>query len=188
MMDILEVESAKYDKMWNGRYKVAPSPGLAAVPAALEWFGPDRPASVIDFGCGSGAAMDAMASAGMQPRGVDITNTGFQSKLPLVVAPLWDIPDFVPPADNAFSVDVLEHLPPDKVEAAIGNMARLCLRSAFLRISLREDYGGKKEGLNLHLTIKPVEWWVGMVEGVFNMVGWDSPSPDVVQIRCRRRG
>lgn len=61
--------------------------------------------------------------------------------------------------DWVVALDVLEHLPPNRVEPALANIAKLAKRGAFFLIATRPDKGGKKIGETLHLSVHGDEWW-----------------------------
>ena len=82
--------------------------------------------------------------------------------------------------DWAISIDVMEHIPTDKVFDAIKNIAGLVnIGGAFL-ISTRPDRGGKKIGETLHMTVKPPLWWIRKFEAGFETEG---SRPDVKLLR-----
>ena len=86
----------------------------------------------------------------------------------------------LPFADHAFdaiiSSDVLEHLAPDEVETATREIARVARRWLFLKVSnrkdhrgthlprLAEEHGNQSVPASLHLTIKPMRFWVEAFE------------------------
>lgn len=62
--------------------------------------------------------------------------------------------------DFAVSTDVMEHIPPEKVDAVLENIAKRA-KSCFFQISLNPsgDRDEEKYGGHLHLTVERPEWW-----------------------------
>lgn len=177
-----KMEAAKYEKMWAGHYRGAPSPGLACVEKAHKFFGNPmfRGCLLFDFGCGSGKATKAFNDLGYNAIGIDHAINAVETDIVFVRSSLLELPPLMRP-QYSFCVDVLEHIPTDHVDdvlAVIGS----CEEAAFLQISLREDYGGKKIGETLHLTVKPKEWWLDKVELYFNIQRYETPAQDVLEL------
>lgn len=67
----------------------------------------------------------------------------------------------VPWPDGQFDVavcsDVLEHIAPDRVPAAVGEIARVVRHVAFIGIPLSSSVNN---GVELHLSKYPADWWV----------------------------
>jgi len=159
MMETAAREKEKYDRM----HKVpgySPGPGLAHVRTA-EGYMP-RGCSVIDFGTGTGDAALAFLSRGFDAWAVDISKEGLRHDLgkKFLQGPLWALPDGLPAADWGFCCDVMEHIPPNKVEESLRQMAGR-VANCFFAISGVPDSWGKKIGETLHLTVKPADWWAG---------------------------
>lgn len=58
-----------------------------------------------------------------------------------------------------FSNDVLEHIDEKYVDAALSEMKRVCTHSLYLSICPTPSKNKSREGENLHLTVRPKEWW-----------------------------
>lgn len=145
-------EQAKYRKMWDQPEYRRWSPGEDSSGEAMEVFGRS---SIIDFGCGEGRALDKFLAAGMEATGVDLVALHGAS----VEACLWDLPVSLKPASWGFCADVMEHIPEDKVDAVLSNIAAKVRKGCYFRISTVPDGMGKLIGETLHLTVKPSSWW-----------------------------
>ena len=64
----------------------------------------------------------------------------------------------LPRFDWALAIDMLEHLPTERVQPALLNIREISSNGVFL-ISTRADRGGKKIGTTLHMTVRPPAWW-----------------------------
>lgn len=159
--DLDASEPEKYRRMWaNPAYRKW-SPGedkSRAIQAALGID--DRPATVIDFGCGTGRLAHRLA-AFHSVTGVDFADNCLdaevraEGRFPLVVANLWD---YRGSAEVGVCTDVMEHIPTEKVDAVLANIAASVQRAAFT-ISFVPDNFGRSIGQPLHLTVKPPAWW-----------------------------
>lgn len=154
-------ERAKYEKMWAlPAYRDDDATAHAqAARAAL----PMRPGeSVIDFGAGAGYASAALLDAGYRVLAVDIAANALApaiaARVPLLLASLWDLPVAIA-ADWGFCSDVMEHVPPDRVDDVLATIRRATRRATYFSISLRPDGCGVLIGEALHLTVQPLDWW-----------------------------
>jgi hypothetical protein len=62
--------------------------------------------------------------------------------------------------DWVYCCDVLEHIPPEHVDASLDAIARLARRGAFLQIALWPENWGRAIKQDLHLTVQSAEWWL----------------------------
>jgi len=71
-----------------------------------------------------------------------------------------DLEKKIPVAANyGYCVDVMEHIPPDKVDLVLDNILRAA-NHVFFSISMEPDNCGQLVGEQLHLSIRPYEWWL----------------------------
>ncbi|MDM0041874.1 class I SAM-dependent methyltransferase [Variovorax sp. J22R193] len=157
-MDHTAAERSKYQKIWTvDGYRVR-SPGLRHLPGALEWMQPEAGASITDWGSGSGQASDAMHKLGFDVRMVDIAANAYRGDLKVIEACLWELPEDMPATDYGFCADVMEHLPPEKVEAVLQQIAARTRKKCYFQIALFRDHTFTEAG-PLHLSVFPPEWW-----------------------------
>ena len=111
----------------------------AEVSAYILWrfFGDGR---VLDVGCAMGWVVECLREAGLDAQGVDFSHFAVQGAAPGarghitqgdLVAGL-DFPDAC--FDTIAVLETLEHLPPEQVRSAIGELARLCRGWVFATI------------------------------------------------------
>jgi hypothetical protein len=62
-------------------------------------------------------------------------------------------------AEYGYCTDVMEHIPPDKVEKVLDNILQAATH-VFFGIALKEDKCGAMIGEQLHLTVQPFDWWL----------------------------
>lgn len=158
-----QTEREKYEAMWKVDAYRKVSPGLAEVDAARRLLGmpigQDADcASVADFGCGTGRSTSQFAEWGYRAVGVDIAGNALECNVPFVQAALWDA-DKLPKVDYGFSVDVLEHIPTEKVDDTLAAIHGACAVGCYLNIDTIPDAFGVLIGQTLHETVQPGEWW-----------------------------
>lgn len=161
-------EAEKYGRMWNlPQYRtVAPGERLAQV--FLEQAKPRPGASVIDFGCGTGRGGLMLAVLGqLSVTLVDFVRNCLDDKvrgalenpnnrIRFVKA---DLEKNLPAAaEYGFCTDVMEHIPPDKVDLVLNNILRAA-QHVFFAISNCDDQCGALIGEPLHLSVHPYDWW-----------------------------
>ena len=159
MDNLAERERVKYEKVWaDPSYRVV-SPGMMEVDQAYRDMGCAPDMSINDYGSGTGRATKWFQDRGMRALGVDHADNACETPVLVYRASLWDMRG-VPPADFGFCCDVMEHIPPEKVDAVLAEIYRLTRRAAWFRIATRPDVMGPKLlGEPLHLTIRDAVWW-----------------------------
>lgn len=116
-----------------------------------------RAGGLLDVGAGHGSMLATAKDAGYAP----LAGTEAVPALcipPVVLAPAWALPF----PDRSFGtvtcVDVLEHLLPDDVPAALAEIARVARDRIVVEVSCRPSRWTDERG-QLHMTIwTPVEW------------------------------
>jgi len=164
----IEIERAKYEKVWECEDYRKFSPGLRAIKdfKLLDIIKKDRIRSVLDVGCGSGKAMQYLLTKMPQLRvhGFDIASNClddfFKGSDCLTTGCLWS--DSLPEGyDTILFCDVAEHLPVEHVEASLKNIYDSCRVSAFMCIALFKDkFGPQILGEPLHLSLFSADEWV----------------------------
>lgn len=156
------LERAKYERMWAlPAYR--DDDATAHARAALTALPMRAGESVIDFGAGAGYASLALVDAGYRVLAVDIAANALAphiaARVPLLLASLWDLPVTLG-ADWGFCSDVMEHVPPDRVDDVLRTIRLATRRASYFSISLRPDGCGVLIGEALHLSVHPIDWWL----------------------------
>lgn len=174
-MMTVERERATYDAMWQRvpQYRDV-SPGVQHIAKFLEMSGATG-GTVLDAGCGTGAAGLLLADRGFRVTLCDVTDAGIDpaaaDRLPFVRTCLWhDLSTVSYLAtvhyrqhgtrfDYVYNGDVMEHIPTEYVMLTLDRMLAVTGVGAFFSIALVADVMGLWIGSPLHHTIKPFTWW-----------------------------
>jgi uncharacterized Rossmann fold enzyme len=152
-----------YRRMWmNDDYRTV-APGEYMVPGIAEFckLGP-----IIDFGCGTGRAAVKLTELGFEVILVDFADNCRDDEalgLPFLE---WDLSRPCPlRAPYGYCCDVMEHIPPDQVDAVLTNLREACSEGVFFRIEHEADvFGPAVLGRALHLSVHGPEWWKAKLE------------------------
>lgn len=166
MADLLQDEERlKYEKVWTYDFYRDQADGLGVVDYAYHYLGCRPGDTLIDWGCGKGTPAAKFAAHGMKVTGFDIAHNCLDKDvaLSLVVGCLWD-PDLdlkLPIADFAFCTDVLEHVPPARLDRALKNISAHTYKAAFIQVCTTADTAGAKMDppAKLHLSVYPAPIW-----------------------------
>jgi SAM-dependent methyltransferase len=123
--------------------------------------------SILDVGSSIGAAVHMLTARGKNALGLEASleavNIANRYNRPV----LWGTATRLPFANNnvdvVMSTDMMEHLKPEDVDKAVSEALRVARKYIAMKISsVNEQAGwGMKVGVpNLHLTVKPIEWWI----------------------------
>ena len=173
------IERQKYEAVWHHsayRYKCH---GLDLWQKHRGIF-PEHFKSTLDIGCGLGYLMAAWNEDGYDAWGVDLAANCLDTSVArhwgkrFVVANLWEM-ELGMRFDLGVCADVMEHIPEEKVPLALERIARHCDETIFSIANSPSNF----LGYNLHLTQKPLDWWLGM----FQSVGLE---PEVLPIITRK--
>jgi SAM-dependent methyltransferase len=183
--DLEAQEQAKYEKAWDVKEYRDFSPGEGMVIPFIHRVGkpvlkdengkPIPPPTMYDYGAGTGRAALYFKLGGFDMIPVDIAKNCLDDFVELVlgdrlmVANLWDLPEDMPRADYGFCTDVMEHIPPEKVDAVLENIRRTC-KSIMFGICFHDDHFGEDMGEVLHLTVKPFRWWRDKLRTYGNLI------------------
>ena len=154
-------EREKYEEMWKLDVCRAVAPGEHCIERFLDVAKPTPESRVIDFGCGTGRASVELAKRGFRPLLVDFVVNSRDPEaldLPFVQADLKKLPDGIY-SNYGFCTDVLEHIDTPEVGEVIESIMGHC-RECFFQVSMVPDNCGQLIGQELHLTVKPFEWWL----------------------------
>jgi hypothetical protein len=170
-------EQTKYEEMWkHPEYRqVAPGESIASV--FLEQARPKQGAEVIDFGTGTGrGALVLAAIGGLKVRMLDFAENCLDDDVRQIVAAQphamcfakQDLTHPIPwSAEYGFCTDVMEHIPPEQVDAVLTNVLKAS-QHVFFQISCVDDVCGALIGQPLHLSVHDYSWWLKKLRDDFN--------------------
>jgi ubiquinone/menaquinone biosynthesis C-methylase UbiE len=199
--ELILLEKTKYEKIWElfSNYR-ALSPAEDLAPFYLKTFNRylhegDR---LIDFGCGTGRAAKTFLSAHLQVDLVDFCSNCLDEEVVLLTelfpglcrfwqACLWDLPPSLLAGEWGFCCDVLEHIPPEKVNTALESMASRIIKGALFSIFLTEDEFGSAIGVPLHLTLASKDWWRRTIQQYFPHVDLLLETPEWVVFQALKQ-
>ena len=78
-----------------------------------------------------------------------------------------------------YCCDVLEHIPEEKIDKVLAQMAERMRYGGYFSICLQEDLAGKQLGHSLHLNVKGKEYWEEKISQFFQIVGVDAVADDL---------
>ena len=179
-------EADKYREMWSHAEYRNLIPSLGHVAPAIVELGLRAGDTLVDFGCGTARATKEFETAGLTVLGIDIAPNALEREINFVHASLWQ--DGIVPVCRAFDahwgfcVDVMEHIPPEKVDAVLSNISKSVSRGAYFCVDYVRDEMGILIGQPLHLTVRSPEWWLAKMQEHFADV---VPLPGGVFV-CRK--
>lgn len=178
------LERTKYEAMWARTDYREFSPGMEALTQlhVVEIFKKAGATSILDAGCGSGQAMEWLVrhhGHEFRVHGFDIAanclNEFFKGREAefLSLGSLW-APEGLPQGfDAVFCTDVMEHIPPERVDAVLENLCRATGKIAFMAIALFDDaFGPAVMNAPLHLSVFPESWWLERMAAAGFQVDW----------------
>lgn len=161
---VQELEREKYESVWADRVYAKQADGSPVVDLAFNFMGCRRGETLIDWGCGCGRPAASFQEKGLSVVGLDIAKNCLDSdvRIAFLQRCLWDLPDDGMESDYAFSTDVLEHIPLDKLEIVIENIYDRTKKSAFIQVCTVLDTFGPSMNppQRLHLSVLPEGAWM----------------------------
>jgi SAM-dependent methyltransferase len=191
-------EVFKYTKLWSVPEYRAIAPGEEYVETFLREAKPRQGAHVVDLGCGTGRAGLRLATVGrcnvtmidfarncldkhvqdllekgmiasedQEPVKISFIKADLEKRLPVI-------------AEYGFCCDVMEHIPPEKVQAVLNNILLAC-RHCFFVIFTKEDNCGKAHiGEPIHLSLHPYSWWLERFNERECVIHWSAERENAV--------
>ena len=174
-MTLAKAEQRKYEKVWRDPRYAMHSPGAELVKLFRELC-PEE-GTLLDLGCGTGAAGAQLSVLGYGVGLMDFVDARrhFATALPFTRQNLWG--KWHIPVDYGYCCDVLEHIPPERLNDVLRRISASCER-CFFGVHFRHDvFGPTLLGEPLHLIVQPFTWWrdklgeLGEVEDARDLIG-----------------
>jgi len=105
-----------------------------------------KPQSIVDYGCGQSALLDRL------DLGYPVERYRYDPAIPAFA----EKPKVT--ADLLINIDVLEHIEESDLDDVLADMRGMC-REALIIVDTAPAKGELPDGRNLHVTLKPHEWW-----------------------------
>jgi hypothetical protein len=151
-----ESERKKYERMWAHPAYREWSPGVSALEDALRWLELTPGERVIDFGCGAAHVTHELQKLGHDMLAIDHVDAR-EHDVPFLQSNLWELGNVY--GNAGICCDVMEHIPTERVDEVLRAIANAVPR-CFFTIAHDVDTMGGLIGQDLHLTVKPPEWWL----------------------------
>jgi len=109
--------------------------------------------TLLDFGCGRGDAYRSPHKVYHQ--------WGLSRKDVTLYDPAFNRDNALPTGkfDMVICSDVLEHVPEDEVDAFVARLFSYAKRGVWASVCCRPAKKTFPDGTNLHVTVRPFEWW-----------------------------
>jgi len=163
MLDYIKNEDAKYSRLYKNNWPDGP------VRLACEILAPvlrKKYDNVLDCGCGLSTLRNYIKCTkytGVDVSSYQIKKLNSKNKDKNLKFARCSLTEPLPYKENEFTcvfcLDVLEHIAEEYVEDVLKNMLRVSEEFIF-SICLRKAKSKDKDGNQVHLTVKPTEWWI----------------------------
>lgn len=172
--DLAKRERELYEKVWADIPEYGEvSPGLDAVDQFIDVLKPPFGASILDVGCGTGAAGLKLTERGLSVHYLDITDAGLDPRIKrsrFIEQPLWKPFGDAQFWDFVYCCDVMEHIHEEFSMLAVNNLLQHCSDRAWFQVALVADEFGKAIGQPLHVNVKDFVWWRDHLAALGNLV------------------
>lgn len=166
-LDVIEKE--KYEQVWTADAYRRWSPGEDEQERACDWFSDElnrvgasfnEKPTFVDYGCGEGRTVQWFQDQGFRSWGVEHARNAINAAgIQVYEECLWHM-RHLPTSDFAFCCDVMEHIPPNKVNLVLHQIAERTRLAAWFRIAtVPDNFGPTLLNKPLHLTVEPAKWW-----------------------------
>lgn len=187
-------EQDRYRKIWQNEAYRADAPGEAKALLFLSQAKPKHDAEIIDFGCGTGRGGLMLALVGgMRVTMLDFADNCLDAEVrqacerqpDRIKFHMHDLTRPVPfAAAYGYCTDVLEHIPEQDVMTVLKNILSAS-RHVFFNIStVRDNLGKMLSDGPLHLTVKPMAWWIERLGELSAVVHWSMEDVNDCCIYC----
>ncbi len=159
--------------------------------------------SILEFGAGNGDLAHYLETTGHRVTAVEVSPEACKRIRcsQVIQGDAFTLAELPGPFDCFVSVDVLEHLTENDIRVVLREAGRLASR-ALISVSTRPSGLVGPRGENLHLTVRPAEWWKNLVGRYFDVQmgpgpgtgqvvfegegkGGDTPGASTVSPACR---
>ena len=180
-------EKEKYQKVWSVDAYRDVAPGELAADLFIKTACPPVGEHVLDFGAGTGRGAMMLAILGrVKVTMIDFAPNCLDEDVRNALVTQSHMLDFVeadltkqliPCAKYGYCTDVLEHIPPQHIDTVLQNILTAA-QHVFFQISTVPDGMGKHPGIqeDLHLTVRPFEWWVEKFKEFDATIQWSALS------------
>ena len=148
-----------------------------------------RPESILDYGCGQSRFLEGLKL------GYAFEKVRFDPAIPEFAEPPKE------PSDLLVSIDVLEHIEEEDLDAVIADMRRVCTH-AIIIVDTRPANHRLPDGRNAHVTLRPAQWWQEKLSKSFGTLWpvrtkrrsragfrtWPRSLPETIRFRALRAG
>ena len=148
--------SETYRQQNETLHKTKPNFGITArhyagpVQSFIETF---RPETVIDYGCGKAILSKCL---------LDVEVINYDPGIP-------EHSELPEPADMLVSIDVMEHIEPECLDAVLKHMASLMKEIGFITIATVLAKKHLPDGRNAHLIVEDYRWWLPKIMEFFEV-------------------
>lgn len=146
--------------------------------------------TVADYGCGTGRTARYIAECGHKVLAIDLVPNALEASalsvlslsgaesVDFIVTPLHQMGPHCA-SDVAYCVDVMEHIPPELIDATLARMALRCAGKIYFRIARFPDHFGQTLGVgHLHLSLFEHGVWESYLQQHWHEVHTVQNGPD----------